>query len=118
MFDKIFSLFDTVLEFLDAKDRILKENLIQTKQYIAYLTDLFTKFNEVNLQLQGDNLNLIKTKSIIATFLVRINLMKQNIERREFSQFPNLTYTNYQDDDISAYVQHLNVLHTNFKIIF
>ena len=38
-----------------------------------------------NLQLQGDNLNVIKTKSIIATFLARINLMKQNIERREFS---------------------------------
>jgi hypothetical protein len=79
---------------------------------------LFTKFNEVKLQLQGDNLNLIKTKSIIAAFLARINLMKQNIGRREFSQFPNLSQTNCQDDDISAYIQYLNALHTDFKTRF
>jgi hypothetical protein len=113
-----FLIFGTVLEFLDAKDPILKENLIKWKPDIAYLTDLFTKFNEVNLQLQGDNLNLIKTKSIIAAFLARINLMKQNIGRREFSQFPNLSQTNCQDDDVSAYVQHLNALHTDFKTRF
>jgi hypothetical protein len=88
MFDKIFFLlFGTVLECLDAKDPILKENLIKWEPDIAYLTDLFTKFNEVNLQLQGNTLNLIKTKSIIAAFLARINLMKKNIGWREFSQF-------------------------------
>ena len=115
---RFFSLFETVLEFLDAKDPILKENLIKWKPDIAYLTDLFTKFNEVNLQLQGDSLNLIKTKSIIAAFLARMNLMKQNIGRREFSQFPNLSMINIQDDDVLVYVQHLNVLHTDFKTRF
>lgn len=115
---RFFFLFETVLEFLDNKDPTLKDNLIQRKQDIAYLTDLFSKFNEVNLQLQGDNLNLIKTKSIIAAFLVRINLMKQNIGRREFSHFPKLSRMNCQDDDVSAYVQHLNALHTDFKIRF
>jgi hypothetical protein len=104
--------------FLDAKDPILKENVIKWKPDIAYLTDLFTKCNEINLQLQGDNLNLIKTKSIIAAFLARINLMKQNIGRREFSQFPNLSQTNCQDDDVSIYIQHLNALHTDFKTRF
>ena len=85
MFEKIFSLFETILEFLDAKDPILKENVIKWKPDIAYLTDLFSKFNEISLQLQGDNLNLIKTKFIIASFLARMNLMKQNIGRHEFS---------------------------------
>jgi hypothetical protein len=51
MFDKIFLLFGTVLEFLDAKYPILKENLTKWKPEIAYLTDLFTKLNEVNFQL-------------------------------------------------------------------
>ncbi|VVC25087.1 Reverse transcriptase domain [Cinara cedri] len=108
----------TILEFLDDKDLILKEHFIQRKQDIAYSTYLFAKLNEVNLQLQGDNLNLIKTKPIIVAFLVRINLMMQNIGRREFSQFPKLSLMNCQDDDISAYVQHLNVLHTDFKTRF
>jgi hypothetical protein len=115
---RFFLLFGTVLEFLDPEDPILKENVIKWKPDIAYLTDLFTKFNEANLQLQGDNLNLIKTKYIIAAFFARINLMKQNIGRREFSQFPNLSQTNCQDDDVSAYVQHLNALHTDFKTRF
>ena len=35
---------------------------MERKTDIAYLTDLFTKFNTVNLQLQGNSLNLIKTK--------------------------------------------------------
>nr|CAI5832925.1 unnamed protein product [Callosobruchus analis] len=34
--------------------------------------------------------------------------MKQNIGRGEFSQFPNLSQTNCQEDDVSTYVQHLN----------
>lgn len=70
------------------------------------------------MRLQGDNLNLIKTKSIIAAFLVRINLMKQNIGRREFSHFPKFSRIKCQYDDVSAYVQHLSALHTDFKIRF
>lgn len=115
---RFFSLFETITEFLDAKDPILKENLIQWKPDIAYLTDLFAKFNEVNLQLQGDGINLIKTKSIISAFLARLKLMKQNIGRREFAQFPNLSQTNCRDDDVSAYVQHLDVLVTDFETRF
>jgi hypothetical protein len=42
---RFFYFFGNVLGFLDAKDPILKENLIKWKPDIAYLTDLFTKFN-------------------------------------------------------------------------
>ncbi|CAH1981926.1 unnamed protein product [Acanthoscelides obtectus] len=48
---RFFALFETILESLDTKDKILKENLMKRKTDIAYLTDLFTKFNMVNLQL-------------------------------------------------------------------
>ncbi|CAH2009715.1 unnamed protein product [Acanthoscelides obtectus] len=105
-------------EFVDTKDEILKENLMKRKSDIAYLTDLFTKFNMVNLQLQGNSLNLIKTKSILSAFLVRVKLMKQNIGRGEFSQFPNLSQTSCQEDDVSTYVQHLNALYSDFESRF
>ncbi|CAH1957789.1 unnamed protein product [Acanthoscelides obtectus] len=113
-----FALFETISEFLDTKDKILKENLMKRKTDIAYLTDLFTKFNMVNLQLQGDSLNLIKTKSILSAFLARVNLMKQNIGRGEFSQFPNLSQTSCQEDDVSTYVQHLNARYSDFESRF
>ncbi|CAH1959448.1 unnamed protein product [Acanthoscelides obtectus] len=115
---RFFALFETILEFLDTKDKILKENLMKRKTDIAYLTDLFTKFNMVNLQLQGDSLNLIKTKSILSAFLARVKLMKQNIGRGEFSQFPNLSQTSCQEDDVSTYVQHLNALYSDFESRF
>lgn len=66
---RFYSLFESVLEFLESKDPGLKEKLINLKADIAYLTDLFKKFYDINLQLQGDNLNLIKTKSVITAFL-------------------------------------------------
>ncbi|CAH1996338.1 unnamed protein product [Acanthoscelides obtectus] len=108
----------TILEYLDTKDKILKENLMKRKTDIAYLTDLFTKFNMLNLQLQGASLNLIKTKSILSAFLARVKLMKQNIGRGEFSQFPNLSQTSCQEDDVSTYVQHLNALYSDFESRF
>ncbi|CAH1958414.1 unnamed protein product [Acanthoscelides obtectus] len=72
----------------------------------------------VNLQLLGDSLNLIKTKSILSAFLARVKLMKQNIGRGEFSQFPNLSQTSCQEDDVSTYVQHLNALYSDFESRF
>ncbi|GBP24943.1 SCAN domain-containing protein 3 [Eumeta japonica] len=57
---RFYSVFDSVLEFLESRDPDLKENLIKLKADIAFLTDLFKKFNDINLQLQGDSLNLIK----------------------------------------------------------
>lgn len=112
---RFYLLFESVLEFVGSKDPDLKENLIKKRADIAYLTDLFKKFNDINLQLQGDALNLIKTKSVISAFLGKLKFMKQNISRREFTQFPNLSHTACLDEDIKTYVQHLNVLHDDFK---
>ncbi|CAH1959044.1 unnamed protein product [Acanthoscelides obtectus] len=69
----------------------------------------------VYLQLQGDSLNLIKTTSILTAFLAGVKLMKQNIGRGEFSQFPNLSQTSCQEDDVSTYFQHLNALYSDFE---
>lgn len=46
---------------------------------LAYSTDLFKKFNETNLQLQGDDLNLIKTKYIISAFVTELLMHKINL---------------------------------------
>ncbi|CAH1963773.1 unnamed protein product [Acanthoscelides obtectus] len=51
-------------------------------------------------------------------FLARVKLMKQNIGRGEISQFPNLSQTSCQEDDVSTYVQHLNALYSDFESRF
>jgi hypothetical protein len=94
--NRFFNLFHSVLDFLENRDEKLRENLITSKNDIAYLTDLFKIFNEVNLQLQGDELNLIKTKNVIAAFVRKLLLFKRNLSRGVH------------------YCQHLDVLHADF----
>lgn len=113
--DRFYKLFDSVLEFLKTKDDILRGNLINYRSDIAYLTDLFKKFNETNLQLQGDDLNLIKTKNIISAFLIKLLMYKRNLGRKEFIQFPNLSMAQKNDEDLMTYCQHLEALHSDFN---
>ncbi|GBP24959.1 Protein ZBED8 [Eumeta japonica] len=105
------NLFNSVIEFLENKDRELRENLITSKNDIAYLTDLYTLLNNMNLQLQGDDLNLIKPKNIVAAFVAKLLLHKKNIGKREFHNFPNLSVS-CNNDDLLVYCLHLENLHS------
>ena len=49
---------------------------------------MFSKFNEVNLQLQGDETLLIKAKFALAAFFSKLQLYSRNLGRCEFRQFP------------------------------
>ena len=54
MFGSFYKLFKSVLQFLENNNDALRVNLTNSENDIMYLTDLFKKFNETNLQLQGD----------------------------------------------------------------
>lgn len=71
------------------------------------------RFTDINLQLQGDSLNLIRTKGLIAVFLGKLKFMKQNISRRGFFQFSILSQVECLDLDIQTYVQHLSCMVTS-----
>ncbi|KFD64040.1 hypothetical protein M514_23750 [Trichuris suis] len=64
--NRFYGLFERVLEFLGDQDISLCENLKSSDCNIAYMTDLYLNFNEMNLLLQGDDLNLIRTKQLHA----------------------------------------------------
>ncbi|KRZ84625.1 Protein ZBED8 [Trichinella sp. T8] len=66
---RFYELFETILEFFQNKDPSLRDSLKKCKSDIAYMADLFFKFNELNLQLQGSELNLIKMRSLISPFI-------------------------------------------------
>lgn len=110
---RFYNLFDSVIEFLENKDTKLSNNLMKSKNDIAYLTDLYKLFNDINLQLQGDDLNLIKTKNVAAAFVAKFLLYKKNIGRREFHNFPKLSLS-CNNDDLFVYCQHLDNLHSDF----
>ncbi|KFD54718.1 LOW QUALITY PROTEIN: hypothetical protein M514_04418 [Trichuris suis] len=65
-----YSLFETVLEFFEKHDVSLGKNVKEFQSDIAYLCELYSKFNEMNLLLQGDDLNLIRTKAVVCAFQI------------------------------------------------
>lgn len=111
---RFYELFDSVITFFENKDDSLRENLLKFKNDIAYLTELYNKFNEMNLQLQGDDLNLIKVKATISAFISKLALYKQNLGQRQFYQFQSLSSVKLNDDDILVYCQHLEALKEDF----
>lgn len=68
----------------------------------------------MNLQFQGDDLNLIKAKATISAFVSKLALYKLNLGRRQFYQFQKLSSVETNDDDILAYCQHLEALGEDF----
>uniref|UniRef100_A0A5S6QZ68 DUF4371 domain-containing protein n=1 Tax=Trichuris muris TaxID=70415 RepID=A0A5S6QZ68_TRIMR len=113
--NRFYGLFGTVLNFFEEHDVSLCEDLKKSKNDIAYMADLYSKFNEMNLQLQGDDVNLISTKAVVCSFIKKLVTFKNNLARRELRQFPKLFEINEEakirDEDIEVYCDHLQLLH-------
>ena len=112
-------LFDTIVQFLDGFNPELSHQIKIRKHDIAYLTDIFDKLNSLNLQLQGQDVNLIKTKSVIISFISKLALYKQNICRREFYQFPSLQAApDITDAQLRVYSSHIESVKEDMQIRF
>lgn len=114
---RLFNLFDSVVEFLHSINSPLADQLSSIKADVAYLADIFAMFNHLNLQLQGKDLNLIRAKSVISTFIQKLVLYRQSIGRRDFSKFPSLENINVEllDDKILVYSQHIESVVSDMK---
>ena len=119
---RFYTLFNSVLDFFQESNPELYDKLKLIKTDIAYLPEMFSKFNEANLQLQGDKTSLIKAKSALSAFLSKLQLYSRNLGRREFRQFPCLSdfekKTGVKDDDIAVYCAHLAELHRDMSVRF
>ena len=121
-FKRFYTLFCCILDFFQESNPELYDKLKSSKTDIAYLTEMFSKFNEVNLQLQGDDTSLIKAKSVLTAFLSKLQLYSRKLGRREFRQFPCLSdlekKTGVNDDGIAVYCAHLVELHRDMSVRF
>ena len=83
---------------------------------------MFSKFNEVNLQLQSDETSLIKAKSALSAFLSKLQLYSRNLGHRKICQFPCLSdlekKIGVKDDDIAVYCADLAELHRDMSVRF
>ena len=69
-----FNLFFDIVEFLQSCDAGLAQEVMLIRNGSAYLFGIFTKFNKLNLSLQGNEINLIKIKSALSGFNNKLTL--------------------------------------------
>jgi len=89
---RFYSLFDTVLEFLQSCDPDFTQEVMLARNDTACLSDIFAKLNALNLALQGNEVNLIKVKSAMSGFKNKLVVCQRNLARRDFLQFSSLQY--------------------------
>ncbi|KFD51902.1 hypothetical protein M513_07231 [Trichuris suis] len=115
MLEPLLCPFDTVVQFLETEDTELRDNVEKSRADIDYMSDLYFKFNEMNLRLQGDQLNLIKAKTVVTAFIGKLAIFGQNLGRGEYRQFPNLNdfkeNGGLPDDVVRSFCDHLSMLH-------
>ena len=85
---RFIALFESVVQFVSESDEQLADKLQQAKADIAYLTDLYAKFNSLNKTLQGNGLNLVKVKSELCGFQNKLQLYKKTWRERSCFNFP------------------------------
>ena len=57
---RFYSLFDTIVEILQEDNLELMQLVLSTKSDIAYIADLYEKFDTMNLQIQGNMVTLVQ----------------------------------------------------------
>ncbi|GBP35935.1 Zinc finger BED domain-containing protein 5 [Eumeta japonica] len=86
-------------------------------QKLAYLSDIFTKLNELNLGLQGRDTTVFAMQEKVESTIKKISLWTSLIEKCKYDQFPNLklfldttSSTGNEDlkSDIKCHLQNLS----------
>ena len=82
-------LFDKVLEFLQTRDIILRNSLIDNKLLILYLEEICRRHNELNLSLQIQDMNIVRVKHH-KSIHEQICDLKMKAMTHNFCHFPRL----------------------------
>ena len=116
------SLYDSVQEFFEESDPDLSCKLRDNKHSIAYLTDIFGEFNTINKKLQGNELNLVRAKSVITQFMIQLQILRIKLNGRNFTRFTCLSVANEEertsDADLKVFCDHLCRLHKDMSTRF
>ena len=84
------------------------------------MADLYSKFNEIQKRLQGNNVTIIQARTILLGFQVNLGLFKSSLARRDLKYFANLRQLqgdeNISDDDLEICIRLLEKLRKNFRV--
>ena len=126
MLIRLVRLLPDVIEFLEIQHKQeLKTNISDAMFQIrlAYLADMFSHLNSLNLKLQGVDVNILDLRDKIAAFIAKLKLWKTKMQSGQkvesFPMMSKLSETNSSNTIIQdEAVEHLNSLIKEFHRYF
>ncbi|XP_050058667.1 zinc finger BED domain-containing protein 5-like [Aphis gossypii] len=123
---RIFELRDEVRAFFlehnfELKDRFLDQMWLLK---VAYLSDIFTKINELNFTLQGRHVNVFTAHEKIHAFKKKLDFWKICMSSNKFDCFPTIKCFSKEEEVkinevfIEEIIQHLTGLSEGFNQYF
>ncbi|KAL4113130.1 hypothetical protein QTP88_016813 [Uroleucon formosanum] len=93
VFSRLFEFKDEVrLFFIEHKSFSLSErvNDYSWLAILAYLSDIFTHLNALNLNLQGTHITIFKVEDKIEAMIKKLELWSLRLSKKNYDPFPNL----------------------------
>uniref|UniRef100_A0A671QJ58 Uncharacterized protein n=1 Tax=Sinocyclocheilus anshuiensis TaxID=1608454 RepID=A0A671QJ58_9TELE len=112
---------DFLSEHLHPLSALLKD--FNWLAHLAYLADIFSRLNELNLELQGTDTSVLHMYDRVSSFMKKIDLWRRKCQDGDLSSFPQLNscILNGGADKVSTLqtVQtHMSKLSSEFKSYF
>ena len=90
---------------------------------LCYLLDIFEKLNNLNLSLQGKNRDIITLNDKIESFIKKINIWKNRVEKNSFEMFSSVDNFIIEKNHCKTFIAkiivgHLKALETLFRTYF
>ncbi|PNF25375.1 hypothetical protein B7P43_G10913, partial [Cryptotermes secundus] len=118
--ERFFCLLDEVRDFLNSSPGQYYQELDEISWLLglAFLTDITSKLNELNLELQGKDRNISSMISVVNAFQKKLKLWIAHLNRNSLSHFPHMKSVvetlNGCEYDLPSFAQHLEALVTEF----
>jgi hypothetical protein len=91
---------------------------------LAYMADIFTHLNTLNLSMQGGGITIFNVEDKIEAMIKKLELWARRLSKRNFDAFQNLkTFLESADEELSNevlefFTQHLQDLQCSFREYF
>lgn len=86
-----------------------------TMDTVAFLVDITSHLNALNLKLQGKNNSISDLMTAVRSFQRKLELFREDLSKGECTHFPKVKEQIQGKRDVSPYVEFINKLIENFR---
>lgn len=116
---RFFNLLKEINCFMISKNKIVSElNNIDWIKDLAFLVDITTHLNVLNVQLQGKNKVITNMCDSIQSFTMKLKLWETQLVSNNLVHFPTLKQVSTENNDGKKFISHILLLKDEFQCRF